>query len=86
METLKDFLRKLRIMETDESFHLLMEEKQPENKPLHSTQAAITNRNEHENENIQTGSTHLSGLRIITPLHCTLYYHKPECNPCTLVQ
>lgn len=49
METLKSFLRKLEwlhLMEADESFHLLMEEKQPENETLHSTQVEWSGPNE----------------------------------------
>lgn len=45
MKTLNGFLRKLEwlhMMDADESVHLLMEEKQPENKTLYSTRAAIT--------------------------------------------
>lgn len=79
METLKSFPRRLEwlhMMEAGESLHLQIEEKQPENKTLHSTQAAIT-----EQMRMKTLKwAQATSLVFSSSRHCTKphHYHTPE--------
>lgn len=66
------------MMEADESLHLQIDEKQPENKTLHSTQAAIADQMSKRTKTLKW--VQATSLVFSSSRHCTKphHYHTPE--------